>query len=87
MDIKLKSSSDEYFVKDFGLATAIVTYEIKLLRLEKDPNGFFWFVFPAGKSNELANAYWADELMVSARKYSISSKSLKNQLFSQKTFL
>lgn len=86
MDIKLKQSNTEHFVKDFGLASALITQDIKLLRLEKDPSGFYWFVFPAGKSNELANSYWSDELLVPARKYSIASKSLKNQLFSQKTF-
>ena len=86
MDIKLKTSDTEHFVKDFGLATALVTQEVKLLRLEKDPSGFFWFVFPSGKSNELADSYWSDELLVPARKYNIASKSLKNQLFSQKTF-
>ncbi len=86
MDIKLETSDTEHFVKDFGLATALVTKDIKLLRLEKDPTGFFWFVFPTGKSNELADAYWSDDLLVPARKYSITSKSLKNQLFSQRSF-
>jgi hypothetical protein len=54
--------------------------------LEKDPAGFFWFVFPVGKSNEISAAYWADELMIPARKYSTALKSLKDKLFSQRSY-
>jgi hypothetical protein len=86
MDIDINASQSERFVKDLGEASALVSHDIKLLRLEKDPAGFFWFVFPVGKSNEISAAYWADELMIPARKYSTALKSLKDKLFSQRSY-
>jgi len=88
MDIKLNATKSERYIKDLGEASALVACDIKLLRLERDQNNsFYWFVFPTGDSEQVSASYWSDELSVPARKYSMAIKSLKDKLFSQRTFL
>lgn len=84
MDITLKIQS-EYFVKDLGEASALSTQNLKLLRLERDPAGFFWFVFSDKSACErLSSAYWSGELKVSAKAYFDSLRNLKDRLFARR---
>ena len=78
------TNSNEFYVKDLGLASAIVCNDVNILRLEQDSSGFFWFIFPTGKSNEISDAYWADELIVKAKKYRESTKALQARLNAQR---
>lgn len=82
-DSKLQN---EYLARDLGLCSALYTTpDIKLLRLEQDPSGFFWFVF----SNRLlcekvAQLYWFDSLSIqNAKAYNDARKSLMDKLHSQ----
>ena len=80
------NNANEYFTKDLGEATAIYSQNIKLLRLEKDPSGFWWFVFPSDKSKGIADSYWSEELQVIAKRYSDWFKALKDRMYSQKNY-
>lgn len=90
MEMAINRSSQivnqEFYVKDIGEASAIVANGITLLRLEKDPSGFYWFVFPSGKSNDISSLYWNDELTVLALRFNECLKALKDRIYSQKRF-
>lgn len=79
----MKSSQNEYKTKDLGEASAFLVKGIKLLRLEKDSN-FYWFVFEYLSSIDLSNLYWSGELQVPAKDYYDKMRSLKDRLFAQK---
>lgn len=72
----------EYKTKDLGEATALVTKDVKLLRLERG-SGFYWFVFSLDQTGDLPNHYWSGELLVSAKQYNEAMRSLKDRLFAQ----
>lgn len=73
-----------YKTKDIYEASALVTSDIKLLRLEKESN-FFWFVFEnLQKSEDISSQYWNNELMVLAKDYSDAIRSLKDRLFASR---
>lgn len=89
MDIQLKSntsdiaSKSEYLARDLGLSTALfITSGIKLLRLEKDPSGFSWFVFSNRPLCEkTAQLYLFDSLAVqNAKGFNDARKSLMDRL-------
>lgn len=71
---------DEYKTKDIGEAAALYTSDIKLLRLDKD-NNFFWFVFEGSNAKKISNSYWSAELTLIAKKYNDSFRTLKERLF------
>lgn len=77
---------NEYLARNLGLCSALFTTEgIKLLRLDKDPSGFFWFVFSNRTLYEqVAQLYWFDSLSIqNARAYNDARKSLMDKLHSQ----
>ena len=73
-----------YYTKDLSEAGAILCQGTKLLRLEQEQN-FYWFVFQdKNLCQQFSNAYWTNELRVSAKTYADSLKSLKERLFSRR---
>ena len=80
----MNNNKNEYLTKDLGEAAAIFSQDVKIIRLERDPSGFYWFVFPSEKSNELANQYWTNDLQVSAKSYYDAMRTLKDRLFSRR---
>lgn len=73
----------EYKTKDLGEAGALVTKNVKLLRLENQGE-FYWFVFNKKASETIADNYWSGDLLVRAKTYNESLRSLKDRLFARK---
>ena len=74
----------EYKTKDLPEAGALLASNAKLLGLEKEAN-FYWFLFENKLlCEQLSNAYWNNELQVSAKAYSNALKELKDRLFSRR---
>ncbi len=93
MDIHLKSntsdiaSKGEYLARDLGLSTALfITSGVKLLRLQKDPSGFSWFVFSNRPLCEkTAQLYLFDSLTIqNAKGFNDARKSLMDKLHALK---
>lgn len=76
----------EYKTKDMGEAAALLTQNIKLLRLDYDANGFYWFVFDDGKLAEaVAHTYWFGNLLQNVKRYHESLQTLKDRIFATKS--
>ena len=75
--------SKEYKTKDLGEAAALLTKGLRLLRLEREFD-FYWFVFDGQHSQAVSDAYWSGELMVCAKDYFDKTRSLKDRLFSRR---
>lgn len=73
----------EYRTKDLGEAGALVTKNVKLLRLESQGE-FYWFVFENRDAKKISDGYWNGDLLVPAKLYSESLRSLKDRLFAQR---
>lgn len=75
----------QYKTKDLGEASALYTKGFKLLYLEKESN-FYWFVFDNSNQEleQISNKYWSGELVISAKEYNDSMRSLKDRLFAQR---
>ncbi len=74
---------NEYLAKDLGLCTALYTTAgIRLLRLQRDPEGYFWFVFNNKVLCEkTAQLYWFDSLTINnAKAFNDARKSLMDKL-------
>lgn len=90
MDIELKShlnSTDEYLARDMGLSSALfITSGVKLLRLEQDPSGFYWFVFSNRTVCEkISQLYLFDSLVIqNAKAFNDARKSLMDKLHGQR---
>lgn len=75
--------NNEYLTKDLGEAAALLCRDIKLLRLQKE-NNFFWFVFENIKECQVSsNNYWFKRLLVNAKTFKDALDTLKNRIFSQ----
>ncbi|HZQ29636.1 MAG TPA: DUF5659 domain-containing protein [Patescibacteria group bacterium] len=75
---------DEYSTKDIGEAAALLCASAKLLRLDGESN-FYWFVFANRQQcQEISSKYWSSDLLVNAKSYQDSLRSLKDRLFSQR---
>ena len=77
------NSEKEFFTKDINEAAAILTNDIKLIRLERE-NNFYWFVFENTDTQEICNRFWAGELIVNAKKFSDALMTLKDRIFAQR---
>jgi hypothetical protein len=82
-ELIMEQNNKEYLTKDLGEAAALVAEGVKLHRLEKD-SSFCWFVFEKNNSEETSNKYWSGNLLVDAKKYNDSLRTLKDRLFAQK---
>jgi len=85
MEQRLNSydNEKEFYTKDIGEAAALLTAHIKLLRLERETN-FYWFVFESKGCEEIRAGYWSGELTVPAKLYSSNLRWLKDRLFAQR---
>jgi len=73
----------EYRTKDLGEAAALMSSSIRLLRLEKAGN-IFWFIFDEKiKSERLSDEYWSGDLEVKAKSYDNALRTLKDRLFAR----
>lgn len=75
--------SDEYKARDLGLCSALYTTPgIRLLRIQKDPSGFAWFIFQdRSLCEKTAQLYWFDSLGISnAKAFNDARKSLMDRL-------
>ncbi len=82
MQIK-QNNQEEYSTKDLGHATALLTAGIRLIRLEKEFN-FYWFVFDSQGAEEITNAYLSGELRQPVKQYSMNMRFLKDRLFAER---
>ncbi len=74
--------TDAYKTKDIGEAAALYSSNIKLLRLDNGDN-FYWFVFESNNAETIANSYWSGELILKAKVYYDSLRTLKERVFSR----
>jgi len=86
MDITSKStvSHNDYLVKDIGEAAALLCKSTKFLRLQREES-FYWFVFENRQlCEQLSEQYWSGELVVVAKQFNDSLRTLKDRLFARK---
>jgi hypothetical protein len=72
----------EYLTKDLGEASAILVSGLKVLRIQRE-SGVCFFVFDKSLAIPVSEKYWAGELLVDAKSYSETERSLKTRIFSQ----
>ena len=79
---KLNSSDRTiYSTRDFWMAGALLASSMKLIRLDWC-NGLAFFIFGnCQKCEELAQAYWAGDLKVSAKAFTDALRTLKDRLY------
>lgn len=77
------SNANETFTKDLAHATALLTAGIRLIRLEREAN-FYWFVFDAEGTDEITQTYFSGELKQSVKQYSLNMRFLKDRLFAER---
>lgn len=72
------STVDEYRARDIGLSSCLYATEgIKLLRIEKSSEGYFWFVFSDYELCKfIATAYFCDALGVEDAKGVFDARKL-----------
>ena len=74
----------EFLTKDLQEAGALLACNAKILRLEKESN-YYLFVFDNKTlCEQLSNAFWAGELQVDAKTFSLALKTLKDRLFARR---
>lgn len=79
----MSNTNYEYETSDLGLATALIAAGLELVRIEKNNPRRATFVFDNSEQlHTHEREYWADELFVSALKYSDTLKRLKARLYS-----
>ncbi len=78
-----KNTTNEFYTKDLNEAGAILVSNIKLLRLEREHN-YYWFVFENKNTQAICNNFWSQDLSVDAKKYSDALRTLKDRLFAQR---
>ena len=77
-----KNGNECLTIRDLGLAAALVSAGYVIASTECDPVGRVYFSFENTKLIQLAaNQYWDNELLVSARQYNDSMKTLKNLIY------
>lgn len=79
----MEQTNNEYITKDLNEAGALLVSGIRLIRLERG-SGFYWFIFENKNTQEICNKFWAQELLVDAKKYSDALRTLKDRLFAQR---
>ena len=77
--------NEVFKTRDLAEASTLLTLKQKLIRLEHDGHRF-WFFFSDNKDRcmKLSTMYWAGELKVDPREFSLKMRELKDRLHSQK---
>ncbi len=78
-----QSNPNETYTKDLAHAAALLTAGIKMIRLEREAN-FYWFVFEATGAEEVTNAYFSGDLKQPVKQYSMNMRFLKDRLFAER---
>lgn len=69
-------------IRDLGLAAALVSCGHDMRGASRDINGRFYFIFPqTPEIDKDTDAYWADTLVVKARKCIDNTKMLKGRIY------
>lgn len=67
-EAKYPNPISEVAIRDIGEAAALLSKNIKLLRLERDSN-FFWLIFEDKSTFDVCNLYRLGCFIVDAKKY------------------
>ena len=82
--MNLNSPQGVYQTKDLYLASLLFTQHLKLIKLVKQEN-FFWFVFEdKTKAEELSALFWNRNVLVDAKAYAEAVRCLKDMIFARK---
>lgn len=74
--------SDDYETSDLGLAAALLTYGIELVRINKDNPKRVIFVFVDSADTRFGiEAFWAGNLKLDVLSYFDSTKRLKSRIY------
>jgi hypothetical protein len=77
---------NEYRTKDFDTAVVLLTYGLKIVRVESDPNGRTrYFVFDAtdNSTENILTDYYSGVFTASVREVLANVKLLKSMIFNQ----
>lgn len=78
------NDADEYLTKDLYEAALLQTHNLKLLKLVKEDN-YYWFAFEdKTKAEQLSAQFWRKEVKVNAKAYAEAIRSLKDRIFARK---
>lgn len=78
-----RSNPKEFHTRDLSESAAILSCDIKLLRLEEG-QGFYFFVFEDKDTQAVCDRFWAGDLIVSAKKFNDALRTLKDRLFARR---
>ncbi len=71
-------------IRDLGVVAALVTHGFEIKEKYRDPDGRMYFVFQETAALvRVVNNYYADTLLVKARKYFDDVKMLKSHIYSK----
>lgn len=71
-------------IRDLGVVAALVTCGFEIEEINKDANGRAYFIFQETATlDETVNGYYADTLVIKARKFFDNTKMLKGRIYSE----
>ena len=72
-------------IRDLGVAAALVTCGFEVEDMNRDANGRTYFIFQETAAlDETVNGYYADTLVIKARKFFDNTKMLKGRIYSER---
>ena len=78
------NNGDVYQTKDLYEAALLQTHNLKLIKLVKEDN-YYWFAFEdKTKAEELSAQFWRKEVEVNAKAYAEAIRGLKDRIFSRR---
>jgi len=83
MAMKKAIDTEDYSTRDLSEASFLYASGIKLIRLNKD-NDRFWFVFEdKNLCGQLTDSFWRKEASVNAKEYADALRTMKDLIFNQ----
>lgn len=71
-------------IRDLGVAAALVTCGFEVENMNRDANGRTYFIFQETAAlDETVSGYYADTLVIKARKFFDNTKMLKGRIYSE----
>ena len=71
-------------IRDLGVVAALVTCGFEVEDMNRDTNGRTYFVFQETAAlDETVNGYYADTLVIKARKFFDNTKMIKGRIYSE----
>lgn len=78
------NDGDVYQTKDLYEAALLQAHDLKLLKLVKE-NNYYWFAFEdKTKAEELSVQFWQGVVKVNAKLYAEAIRRLKDRIFARK---